>query len=152
MTTGKPEKRMSIFEPTPALWTSRMLSIFRIVAGLVFVTAGTTILFGFPPSPVPMPSIPPMSQLWIGGVLEMVGGLFITVGFLTRPVAFLLAGEMAVAYFQFHVPQSFFPTTNMGVPAVLYCFFYLYLVFAGGGVWSVDAEIARKRQTVDGRR
>ena len=150
MIASKPEKRMSIFEPAPALWTSRMLSIFRIVAGLVFVTAGTTILFGFPPSPVPMPPIPPMSQLWIGGVLEMVGGLFITVGFLTRPVAFLLAGEMAVAYFQFHVPQSFFPTTNMGVPAVLYCFFYLYLVFAGPGVWSIDAMIAKR--AVGGRR
>ena len=152
MITSKPEKRMSIFEPAPTLWTSRMLSIFRIVAGLVFVTAGTTILFGFPPSPVPMPPIPAMSQLWIGGVLEMVGGLFITIGFLTRPVAFLLAGEMAVAYFQFHVPQSFFPTTSMGVPAVLYCFFYLYLVFAGPGVWSIDAMIVRKGQTVDGRR
>ena len=139
---------MSIFEPAPALWTSRMLSIFRIVAGLVFVTAGTTILFAFPPSPVPMPPIPTMSQLWIGGVLEMVGGLLITVGFLTRPVAFLLAGEMAVAYFQFHVPQSFFPTTNMGVPAVLYCFFYLYLVLAGGGVWSVDTVIRRRKTDV----
>jgi putative oxidoreductase len=146
------EKRMSMFEPAPALWTSRMLSIFRIVAGLVFITAGTTILFGYPPSPMPMPPIPFMSQLWIGGVLEMLGGLLITLGFLTRPVAFVLAGEMAVAYFQFHVPLSFFPTTSMGVPAVLYCFFFLYLVFAGAGVWSIDAMIARQRRAVgDGR-
>ena len=143
---------MSIFEPAPTIWTSRMLSTYRIVAGLVFVTAGTTILFGHPPSPVPMPPIPPMSQLWIGGVLEMIGGLLITLGFLTRPVAFVLAGQMAVAYFQFHLPQSFWPTINMGVPAILYCFFYLYLVFAGGGVWSIDAAIARRRLPADVRR
>jgi putative oxidoreductase len=149
---SNPEKRMSIFEPAPTIWTSRMLSTYRIVAGLVFVTAGTTILFGHPPSPVPMPPIPPMSQLWIGGVLEMIGGLLITLGFLTRPVAFVLAGQMAVAYFQFHLPQSFWPTINMGVPAILYCFFYLYLVFAGGGVWSIDAAIARRRQAADVRR
>ena len=147
------EKHRSIFEPAPALWTSRMLSIFRIVAGLTFITAGTTILFGHPPSPMPMPPIPLMSQLWIGGVIEMVGGLLITLGLLTRPVAFVLAGEMAVAYFQFHFPQSFWPTANLGVPAVLYCFLFLYLVFAGAEVWSIDAVIARRRrQSVDGRR
>ena len=145
MITSKPEKRMSIFEPAPALWASRMLSIYRIVAGLVFVTAGTTILFGFPPSPVPMPPIPPMSQLWIGGVLEMVGGLLITIGFLTRPVAFLLAGEMAVAYFQAHAPNGFFPVRNRGEVVVLFCFIFFYLFTTGAGPFSVDSALGRRR-------
>ena len=136
---------MSIFEPSPSRWTSRMLSVLRIVAGLMFLSAGTTILFGFPPSPKPMPPIPVMSQLGIGAILELLGGLAITLGVFTRPVAFVLAGEMAVAYFQFHYPQSFFPTVSNGVPAVLYCFLFLYLMFAGAGVWSIDATIARSR-------
>lgn len=122
-----------------------MLSVFRIVAGLIFVTAGTMKLFNYPPNPVPgMLPVPLASQMGVGSVLEMVGGLAIVLGVLTRPVAFVLAGEMAVAYFQFHAPQSFFPTVNAGVPAVLYCFFFLYLVFAGAGPWSVDAMIAAR--------
>jgi putative oxidoreductase len=123
-----------------------MLSILRIVAGLMFLSAGAMKLFGYPPGPVPnMPPIPVFSQIWIGGVLELVGGLAIALGAFTRPVAFVLAGEMAVAYFQFHAPQAFFPTTNNGVPAVLYCFVFLYLLFAGAGPWSVDALLARTR-------
>jgi putative oxidoreductase len=129
-----------------------MLSIYRIVAGLVFVTAGTMKLFGFPPSPAPMPPFSLMSEIGIGGILEAFGGLAITIGFLTRPIAFVLAGEMAVAYFQFHAPQAFFPTTNMGIPAIMYCFFFLYLVFAGPGVWSIDAMIARRQRAVGGGR
>jgi len=136
---------MSIFDPARPPWPSRMLSVLRIVAGLMFVSFGTMKLFGFPPPPMPMPPIPLMSQMGVGGVLELFGGLAITLGFLTRPVAFVLAGEMAVAYFQFHFPQSFFPTTSNGVPAVLYCFLFLYLVLAGAGVWSVDAALARRR-------
>lgn len=136
---------MSIFEPSLSPWTRRMLGVLRIVAGLIFASAGATILFEYPPSPAPMPPIPILSQLWLGGVLELVGGLAIAFGLLTRPVAFVLAGEMAVAYFQFHLPTAFFPTTNNGVPAVLYCFLYLYLTFAGAGAWSIDAMIARSR-------
>ena len=123
-----------------------MLSIMRIVSGAVFLTSGTMKLFGYPPSPVPMPPIPVLSEMWIGGMLETFGGLAIVLGLFTRPVAFVLAGEMAVAYFQFHFPQSFFPTTNMGIPALLYCFIFLYLVFAGAGVWSIDAMIARSQR------
>jgi putative oxidoreductase len=134
---------MSILEASPS--TDRMLSVFRVVAGLVFVSAGTMKLFGYPPSPVPLPPFGLMSEIGIGGALETVGGLAIVLGVLTRPVAFVLAGEMAVAYFQFHFPQSFFPTVNNGIPAVLYCFLYLYLTFAGAGRWSVDAMIARSR-------
>ena len=137
---------MSIYEASPSPWTGRMLSIFRIVAGVVFMSAGTMKIFGYPANPMPnMPPVELMSQIGIGGVMEVVGGLLIVLGLFTRPTAFLLAGEMAVAYFQFHAPQAFWPTENMGVPAVMYCFFFLYLVFAGAGPWSVDAMIARSR-------
>jgi putative oxidoreductase len=120
-----------------------MLSLLRIVAGAIYVSAGTAIVFGYPPSPTP--PFDPLTQIGIGGLLEVVGGLAILLGLLTRPVAFVLAGEMAVAYFQFHAPQSPFPTVNSGIPAVLYCFLYLYLTFAGAGPWSLDAVIARSR-------
>jgi putative oxidoreductase len=137
---------MSIYEASPSPWTGRMLSIFRIVAGAMFLSAGTMKVFGHPANPMPdMPPIELMSQMGIGGLMEVVGGLLIVLGLWTRPTAFILAGEMAVAYFQFHAPQAFWPTTNMGVPAVMYCFFFLYLVFAGAGPWSVDAAIARSR-------
>jgi putative oxidoreductase len=137
---------MSIFEASNSPWTNRMLSMFRIVAGLIFMSAGTTIVFGYPHNPMPgMPPFDPTSQIGVGGMLEMVGGLAIVLGVLTRPFAFLLAGEMAVAYFQFHAPRSFFPTLNEGVAAVLYCFFFLYLTVAGAGTWSIDAMIARSR-------
>ena len=138
---------MSIYEASPSPWTGRMLSIFRVVAGVVFMSAGTMKIFGYPANP--MPGAPPTelwSQIGIGGLMEVVGGLLIVPGLFTRPTAFLLAGEMAVAYFQFHAPQAFWPTENMGVPAVMYCFFFLYLVFAGAGPWSVDAMIARSRR------
>lgn len=136
----------SLFGPARAPWRERMLSIVRIVAGLIFVSAGTTKLLSYPPSPMPMPPIELMSQIGIGALLEIIGGLAMVIGLLTRPVAFVLAGEMAVAYFQFHAPQAFFPTTNNGVSAVLYCFLFLYFAVAGGGAWSVDAIMARSRQ------
>lgn len=122
-----------------------MLSILRIVAGAVFITFGTMKLFNYPPLPAGMPPIPLMSQMGLAGTLEVVGGLLILIGLLTRPVSFVLAGEMAVAYFQGHYPKSFWPTTNMGAPAILYCFIFLYFVFAGAGPWSVDAMIARSK-------
>lgn len=137
---------MSIYDPSPSPWTGRMLSIFRIVAGMIFLSSGTMKIFGVPANPMPdMPAIEPWTQIWIGGWLEVVGGLLIVLGLLTRPAAFILAGEMAVAYFQFHQPQAFWPTNNGGVAAVMYCFFFLYLMFAGAGPWSLDAVIARSR-------
>jgi len=135
---------VSIFEASP--WAPRMLAVFRIVAGLLFVSFGTMKLFGYPPGPAEMPPLVILSQMGIGGILEFVGGLMIVFGFLTRPVAFVLAGEMAVAYFQFHQPLGLFPSTNNGVPAVLYCFLFLYLMFAGAGAWSIDGLIARSRR------
>jgi putative oxidoreductase len=122
-----------------------MLSILRIVAGTVFITFGTMKLFNFPPLPQGMPPIALITQLGLAGVLETVGGLLLILGLLTRPVSFVLAGEMAVAYFQGHFPRSFWPTTNMGTPAILYCFIFLYFVFAGAGPWSLDAMIARSK-------
>jgi putative oxidoreductase len=113
--------------------------LLRIVAALMFMMSGSMKLFAFPAG------IPPhgdtavvMSQAWIGGVLEFFGGLMVLIGFYTRPVAFVLAGEMAVAYFQFHFPQSPWPIVNMGTNAVLYCFIFLYFSAAGPGKWSVD--------------
>lgn len=135
---------MSIFEASP--WAPRMLAVFRIVAGLMFVSFGTMKLFGYPPGPSEMPPLVILSQMGIGAILEFVGGLMIVLGFLTRPVAFVLAGEMAVAYFQFHQPLALFPSSNNGVPAVMYCFLFLYLMFAGAGAWSIDGLIARSRR------
>lgn len=115
--------------------------MLRIVTALLFIEHGTAKLFGFPAMQMagdaPAGGLPPL--MLIGGILEVFGGLAILVGFLTRPVAFILAGEMAVAYWMMHVPSGgFFPLTNGGDSAVLFCFVFLYLVFAGPGAWSVD--------------
>jgi putative oxidoreductase len=136
---------MSIFEPARSPWPERVLSVLRIVGASVFISFGTMKLFNFPPLPAGMPPIRPVSELGLAGTLELVGGLLILIGLFTRPVSFVLAGEMAVAYFQGHFPKSFFPTTNMGTPAILYCFVFLYFVLAGGGSWSLDAMIARSK-------
>lgn len=124
-------------------WSSaapRLKSVLRIVAALMFILAGTSKLFAFPVGIPGGGTVPVMSQPWIGGVLEVFGGGLIFLGLFTRPVAFILAGEMAVAYFQFHYPKSFWPTVNNGVPAVLYCFIWLYFSAAGAGPWSIDAR------------
>ena len=118
-------------------------SVLRIVAAFMFILAGTTKLFSFPGAMPQGASAPVMSQVWIGGVLEVFGGALLLIGLFTRPVAFLLAGEMAVAYFQFHFPHSFWPTINGGAAAALYCFVFLYLSAAGAGPWSVDARRAK---------
>lgn len=136
---------MSIFEPSPSPWTSRMLSVLRIVAGLIFVSAGTMKLIGFPPGPIPLQPVEPASLLGFAALLEIVGGGLITVGLFTRPVAFVLAGEMAVAYFKVHFAQSPWPTENNGMAPALYAFLFLYLSLAGPGVWSLDLLIARAK-------
>ncbi|HEV3050346.1 MAG TPA: DoxX family protein [Longimicrobium sp.] len=139
---------MSIYSPTPSPLAGRMLAIFRIVAGVMFIAAGTMKLFNYPANPMPgMPAIELWSQMGIGGMLEIVGGTLVVLGLLTRPAAFILAGEMAVAYFQFHQPTAFWPNANGGVAAVMYCFFYLYLMVAGAGDWSLDGVIHRSRGT-----
>lgn len=136
---------MSILTRAESPWPERALSLLRIVAGLVFMTAGTMKLFGWPASPQPMPPLSLASQMGIGGILEAFGGACLVLGLFTRPVAFVLSGEMAVAYFQFHFPQSIFPTVNNGTAALLYSWLFLYLAFSGGGAWGVDAWLARRR-------
>ena len=121
-------------------WSPQLRSVLRIVSAFIFITSGTTKLFAFPAGVPPNGgTIPPMSQIGIGAVLEAVGGTLLLLGLFTRPVAFLLAGEMAVAYFQFHAPSNFWPTINQGVSAILFCFIWLYLSAAGPGPWSLDA-------------
>ena len=122
-------------------WAPRLLSVLRIVAAFMFMQAGTMKFFAFPMGMPPDGSTAQfMSQVWIGGVLEVFGGTMILLGLFTRPVAFILAGEMAVAYFQFHAPQSFWTIVNGGSQAVLYCFLWLYFSAAGAGPWSLDAK------------
>ena len=114
------------------------LAVLRIVVALLFIAHGTQKLFGFPASSFPMGEggLPPM--MLVAALLEVVGGLLILVGFFTRPVAFVLAGEMAVAYWMAHAPASFFPINNGGEAAVLFCFAFLYFLFAGPGTLSID--------------
>jgi putative oxidoreductase len=128
-----------------ARFSPELLSVLRIAAAFMFMMHGTGKLFGFPHDPS-MPAMPPppmMSQMWIAGVLECFGGFLVLIGLFTRPVAFLLSGEMAVAYFQAHAPRSFFPTVNHGEAAALFAFIWLYISAAGPGPWSVDAAIRK---------
>jgi putative oxidoreductase len=110
----------------------------RIVIGLLFLQHGSQKLFGIPGSGQQPPNFSWLSLMGAAGVLEFFGGLLILVGLFTRPVAFILSGQMAVAYFMAHAKQGFLPIMNRGELAVLYCFVFLYLSVAGGGVWSID--------------
>lgn len=130
-----------------ATWGPQLQSVLRIVAAFIFILSGTMKLFAFPVGVPPNGgTVPLMSQMGLGGVLEVVGGLLLLVGLFTRPVAFLLAGEMAVAYFQFHFPQGFWPNMNGGVAAALYSFVWLFFSAAGPGPWSVDAWLKNRRE------
>jgi putative oxidoreductase len=120
-----------------SVWAPRLLSILRIVAALIFMEHGTQKLLGFPVSEEPGPAL--FSLSGIAGILELIGGALLVLGLFTRPVAFILSGEMAVAYWLAHAPRDFFPVNNGGDAAILYCFVFLYLFAAGGGPWSLDA-------------
>jgi putative oxidoreductase len=122
-----------------AVWAPRLLSVFRIVLALLFLAHGLVKLFGFPAGAQPG-QVPLVSLFGLAGVLELVGGAAVLVGLFTRPVAFILAGQMAVAYFMVHAPQGFFPILNGGELSILYCFAFLYLAAAGAGPWSIDAK------------
>src|SRR6185436_19136068 len=120
-------------------------SILRIIAAIMFMMSGTMKIFAYPVGiPPDGGTVPLMSQAGIGGILEVVGGVLLIIGLFTRPVAFIVAGEMAVAYFQFHQPQGFWPIVNGGTDAVLYCILWLYFSAAGGGKWSLDSLIGNK--------
>ena len=127
---------------TLSAWAPRALAVLRIVTALIFIEHGTQKLFGFPAGPNAGP-VDLMSMMGLAGVLEAFGGLLILIGLFTRPVAFVLCGMMAVAYFMAHAPQNFYPVNNGGDGAILYCFVFLYLVFAGPGAWSADAARSR---------
>jgi putative oxidoreductase len=121
-------------------WTPYLLSVLRIMAAFLFIQFGTAKLYGLPGAIMPGGGTAPAGSLaWYAGVLETYGGLLLWLGLFTRPVAFLLSGEMAVAYFKGHAPQGFWPVLNQGHPAVLFCFLFLYLSAAGAGPWSLDA-------------
>jgi putative oxidoreductase len=129
--------------PDTAVWAPRLLSVLRIVAAFVFITHGTQKLFGFPVLE-PKRTVELFSMFGFAGVLETVGGLLLLLGLFTRPVAFLLSGEMAVAYFMAHFSRSFWPILNNGEHTVLFCFLFLYLAAAGGGEWALDRARARR--------
>jgi putative oxidoreductase len=124
-------------------WAGEALSLLRIVASLLFLLHGSAKLLGFPASGMPSP--PVGSLFWVGGLLELFGGLLLLVGLFSRPVAFILSGEMAVAYWMAHAPKSTFPMLNGGEAAILFCFVFLAVAAAGPGPWSLDASLRRRR-------
>ena len=139
---------MSDYEPPEVdsffyRYSDEALSLLRIVAALMFVLHGTSKLLGFPPFPMEQPAM--FSLLWVGGMMEIIGGALLLVGLFSRPVAFLLSGEMAVAYWMFHAPKSTFPSENGGEAAILYCFVFLLIAAAGPGAWSLDAKLRGHR-------
>lgn len=123
------------------VWAPRVLALLRIVAALLFMTHGAQKLLGVPASERAMPEL--LTLMWCAGFLELVGGSFILIGLFTRPVAFILSGEMAVAYWTAHAPKSFFPALNGGDAAILFCFIFLYLAVAGAGALSIDSARSR---------
>lgn len=122
------------------VWAPRARAVLRIVTALLFMAHGTQKLFGFPEAQF---SPPLFSIFGLAAVLEVVGGLLLILGLFTRPVAFILSGQMAVAYWFFHAPSNVYPLLNGGESAVLFCFVFLYLFTAGPGAWSLDAQRAR---------
>ena len=136
----------STAQPTVAQWTPELLSVLRVVAAFLFMAHGTQKLFAFPVAQ-PQAPVDMSSLMGVAGVLESIGGLLLLIGIYTRPVAFVLAGEMAAAYFLAHAPRGVWPVLNGGELAVLYCFLFLFFTAAGAGAWSLDAMIRSSRLT-----
>jgi putative oxidoreductase len=115
------------------------LSVVRIIIALLFLEHGSAKLLGFPSPPNGHPAF--MTLLWVQGMIELVGGALLAIGLFTRPIAFILSGDMAVGYFMAHAPKAFFPLLNGGDGAILYCFIFLLFFVAGPGRWSIDAKV-----------
>ena len=130
-------------------WAPQLLSILRIVVAFLYFQVGSAKWFAFPAAILPGGGTAPVGSLvWFAGVIEVVGGTFFLLGLFTRPVAFILSGEMAFAYFIGHAGHGFWPVLNQGAPAVFYCFTFLYFSAAGPGPWSLDALLARPRSAI----
>src|SRR5262249_2750063 len=130
-----------ISESFRSAWSPRLLSVIRILVGLLFLQHGLSKYFGFP-GPTPA-SFQMMSLIGLAGLIEIVAGVLVAVGLFTRVSAFIASGEMAFAYFMAHAPQSFWPIVNRGEGAIFFCFVFLYLALQGPGPWSVDAARSR---------
>ncbi|HTI68033.1 MAG TPA: DoxX family protein [Caulobacteraceae bacterium] len=126
-----------------AAWEPQFLSVLRIVAALLFLEHGTQKIFDFPPAAMPHPYVLMTLAPGLAGLIELVGGSLLLLGLFTRPVAFIVSGEMAAAYFMGHFPRSPFPILNGGDGAVMLCFVFLYLAAAGAGPWSIDAAMRK---------
>jgi len=124
--------------PYASSWADRVLSVLRIVTAFAFMLHGAAKILHFPHQPQ-YDALQVFSLIGVAGLLELVGGFLLLIGLFTKPVAFILSGEMAFAYFMSHAPRAALPLLNNGDAAVLYCFVFLYLAFAGGGPWSIDA-------------
>jgi len=133
--------------PIPARWAPYLQSVLRMVVAFLFIAHGTQKFFGFPGAEA-RAGVPLLSLLGLASMLEMIGGTLLFLGLFTRPIAFILAGEMATAYFMSHAPRGFWPLLNRGEPPVFFCFTWLYFAAAGPGPWSLDA--LRERSS-DGR-
>jgi putative oxidoreductase len=120
-----------------SVYTPQALAVLRIMAALLFIAHGSQKLLGFPAAEF---SPPMFSMFWFAGVIEIVAGIMILLGFFTRPAAFIASGTMAFAYWLAHAPGNFFPVNNGGDAAILFCFVFLFLVFAGPGAWSVNKQ------------
>ena len=127
---------------TLAAWTPRALSVLRIIMGLMIIQHGMAKILGFP-AVASFASLSPFSLIGVAGLIELIGGALLIVGLLTRPVAFIISGEMAFAYFMAHAPKDFYPLINGGTLAIMFCFTCLFLSTAGAGPWSVDAAMKR---------
>jgi putative oxidoreductase len=134
------------FDP---IWTDRMLSILRIITALLFLQHGLAKYFGFP-HVAAFDNLKLFSLVGLAGAIEIIGSLLLLAGLFTRPAAFIMSGEMAVAYFMSHAPRGFFPILNGGELAVLFCFVFLFFAIAGGGAWSLDRYIRKTPDTMGG--